>query len=228
VIAREEYAGGRAFEVVIANLLAESTDAIVNAANGQLAHGGGVAAAIARAAGAALVQEGDRIVASRGPLAVGEAVVTSAGKLPFKGVIHAVGPQQGIGREEERLVQALGAAFRCAEERGFESLSFPAVSSGDLRGAARGVRARLRARRARVHERPPGRPPRDGAAVPGRRAARGARAAGAGEEGLMRGETLVVLAVALGSALGGVARATASRASSRARSARLSRGARWS
>ena len=130
MIAREEYPGGRAFEVVLANLLAESTDAIVNAANGQLAHGGGVAAAIARAAGAPLVQEGDRLVAARGPLAVGEAVVTTAGKLPFKGVIHAVGPQQGIGREEERLVQALGSAFLRAEERGFESLSFPAVSSG--------------------------------------------------------------------------------------------------
>ena len=130
MIAREAYPGGRAFEVVLANLLAESTDAIVNAANGQLAHGGGVAAAIARAAGAALVQEGDRLVAARGPLAVGEAVVTTAGKLPFKGVIHAVGPQQGIGREEELLVEALGAAFALADERGWESLAFPAVSSG--------------------------------------------------------------------------------------------------
>ena len=45
-------------------------------------------------------------------------------------MIHAIGPQQGIGREEERLVQALGAAFLRAHERGFESVSFPAVSSG--------------------------------------------------------------------------------------------------
>lgn len=130
MIAREEYPGGRAFEVVLSNLLAETTDAIVNAANGHLVHGGGVAAAIARAAGEALVQEGDRIVAAHGPLAVGEAVVTTAGKLPFKGVIHAVGPQQGIGREEERLVQALGATFLRAHERSWESVSFPAVSSG--------------------------------------------------------------------------------------------------
>jgi putative ATPase len=130
VIAREEYPGGRAFEAAVSNLLAESADAIVNAANGHLAHGGGVAAAIARAAGPALVQEGDRIVAARGPLAVGEAVVTTAGKLPFKGVIHAVGPQQGIGREEELLVEALVAAFALADERGWESLAFPAVSSG--------------------------------------------------------------------------------------------------
>ncbi len=130
MIAREEYAGGRVFEVVTGDLLSEPVDAIVNAANSHLAHGGGVAAAIARAAGPALEEEGDRIVAERGPIAVGEAVVTTAGRLPFKGVIHAVGPHQGVGREEERLAQALGAAFRRAHERGWSSVSFPAVSSG--------------------------------------------------------------------------------------------------
>ena len=128
-MAREEH-GARAFEVVIGDLLREPVDAIVNAANGRLAHGGGVAAAIARAAGPELEAEGERIVASRGPLAAGEAVVTTAGRLPFKGVIHAVGPHQGQGREEELLVQALGAAFRCAAERGWASVAFPAVSSG--------------------------------------------------------------------------------------------------
>jgi len=130
MIAREEYAGGRVFEVVVSDLLAEPTDAIVNAANGQLAHGGGVAAAIARAAGPALEREGDRIVADCGPVKVGEAVVTTAGRLRFKGVIHAVGPQQGAGNEEQDLVRALGSAFRCAHERAWGSVSFPAVSSG--------------------------------------------------------------------------------------------------
>jgi putative ATPase len=130
VIAREEYPGGRVFEVVAGNLLEEPVDAIVNAANGHLAHGGGVAAAIARAAGPALVEEGDRIVAGGGPIEVGEAVVTTAGRLPFKGVVHAVGPHLGLGQEEDRLVEALGAAFRRAHERGWESVSFPAVSSG--------------------------------------------------------------------------------------------------
>jgi len=130
VLAREEYGEGRAFEVVIGDLLSEPTDAIVNAANGHLAHAGGVAAAIARAAGPALEQEGDRIVAGRGPVKVGEAVVTTAGRLPFKGVIHAVGPHQGAGNEEQDLVRALGSAFRCAHERGWASVAFPAVSSG--------------------------------------------------------------------------------------------------
>jgi O-acetyl-ADP-ribose deacetylase (regulator of RNase III) len=130
VIAREEYPGGRAFEVVTGDLLSEPVDAIVNAANGHLVHGGGVAAAIARAAGPALEEEGDRIVSRRGTIEVGDAVVTTAGRLPFKGVIHAVGPHQGLGGEEERLVKALEAAFLRAHERGWTSVSFPAVSSG--------------------------------------------------------------------------------------------------
>ena len=57
-------------------------------------------------------------------------MVTTAGKLPFKGVIHAVGPRFGEGKEEDKLRQALLAALRCAEERGWQSVSFPAVSSG--------------------------------------------------------------------------------------------------
>ena len=129
LVAREAY-GDRAFEVVVGDLLREPVDAIVNAANGQLAHGGGVAAAIARAAGPALEREGDRLVAEHGSYAVGDAVVTTAGWLPFKGVIHAVGPQLGVGKEEDRLVQTLASAFRRADEQGWTSVAFPAVSSG--------------------------------------------------------------------------------------------------
>jgi putative ATPase len=130
IVAREEGPGGRAFEVVIGDLLAEPVDAIVNAANAHLAHGGGVALAIARAAGRALEDEGGAIVRQRGPIPVGEAVVTTAGTLPFQGVIHAVGPHRGVGQEEGLLAQALRAAFLRADERGWTSLSFPAVSSG--------------------------------------------------------------------------------------------------
>jgi O-acetyl-ADP-ribose deacetylase (regulator of RNase III) len=89
-----------------------------------------VAGLIARAAGPALVEESQRIVKRQGPLPTGAAVVTTAGRLPFKGVIHAVGPRYGEGDEERRLFDALRAAFRCAQEQGWESVSFPAVSSG--------------------------------------------------------------------------------------------------
>jgi O-acetyl-ADP-ribose deacetylase (regulator of RNase III) len=112
------------------NLLDEPVDAIVNAANGHLAHGGGVAGIISRAAGPELQAESDRLVRERGPFPAGSAVVTGAGKLPFKGVIHAVGPRQGEGDEEAKLYRALVAAFACAKERGWSSVSFPAVSSG--------------------------------------------------------------------------------------------------
>ena len=112
------------------NLLDQPVDAIVNAANGHLAHGGGVAGIISRAAGPRLQQESDAFILKNGPLPTGAAVVTTAGKLPFKGVIHAVGPRQGEGDEEAKLFQALSAAFERARERGWSSISFPAVSSG--------------------------------------------------------------------------------------------------
>ena len=130
IVAREDLPGGRVFEVVIGDLLQEPVDAIVNAANGQLAHGGGVAAAIARAAGPELEAEGDRLVAEQGAIPTGAAVVTTAGRLPFRGVVHAVGPRLGEGDEEAKLVQALRSAFERAGERGWSSVSFPAVSSG--------------------------------------------------------------------------------------------------
>ena len=116
--------------MVRGNLLEEPVEAIVNAANGHLAHGGGVAGIISRAAGPELQAESDRLVKAKGPFAAGAAVITGAGKLPFKGVIHAVGPRQGEGNEEEKLVQALWSAFSRAQERGWSSVSFPAVSSG--------------------------------------------------------------------------------------------------
>jgi O-acetyl-ADP-ribose deacetylase len=89
-----------------------------------------VAGVISRAAGPALQRESDLLVEKQGLVPTGAAVVTGAGKLPFKGVIHAVGPRQGEGDEEAKLYRALVAAFACAKERGWSSVSFPAVSSG--------------------------------------------------------------------------------------------------
>ena len=116
--------------MVRGNLLDEPVNAIVNAANGHLAHGGGVAGVISRAAGPELQRESDSLVKRHGPFATGSAVVTTAGKLPFKGVIHAVGPRQGEGDEEAKLYKALTAAWDRARERGWGCVSFPAVSSG--------------------------------------------------------------------------------------------------
>jgi len=116
--------------VVRGNLLEEPVEVIVNAANGHLAHAGGVAGIISRAAGPSLQEESDRLVAARGPFPTGAAVATTAGKLPFKAVIHAVGPRYGEGDEEKKLLQALSAAFSLAAEHGWQSVAFPAVSAG--------------------------------------------------------------------------------------------------
>jgi O-acetyl-ADP-ribose deacetylase (regulator of RNase III) len=89
-----------------------------------------VAGIISRAAGPALQAESDALIRRDGPLPTGGAAVTSAGKLPFKGVIHAVGPRRGEGDEEAKLESALISAFTLAKERGWETIAFPAVSSG--------------------------------------------------------------------------------------------------
>jgi O-acetyl-ADP-ribose deacetylase (regulator of RNase III) len=129
-IAEVHFGTGKEFQVVVGDLLSEDTDCIVNAANSHLAHGGGVAAIIARAAGPKLVEEGDLLIRENGPVATGEAVVTTAGNLPFKGVIHAVGPRRGEGDEDVKIASALQSSFFRGQERGWESISFPAVSSG--------------------------------------------------------------------------------------------------
>ncbi len=116
--------------MVKANLLEEPVEAIVNAANGHLAHGGGVAGLISRAAGPQLQQECDALVRRHGPFSAGDAVASTAGKLPFKAVIHAVGPRYGEGDEERKLERALATAFSLAHRRGWQSVAFPAVSSG--------------------------------------------------------------------------------------------------
>ena len=122
--------GDHRFQVVLNDLLSEPVDCIVNAANGTLSHGGGIAAAIAAAAGPRMEADCARIIENIGLIPVGHAAITSAGDLPYRAVIHAVGPRMGEGDEEAKLIAALKDAFALAGSRGYASLSFPAVSSG--------------------------------------------------------------------------------------------------
>ena len=105
-------------------------DAIVNAANKFLKHGGGVAAAIVRRGGEEIQKESNKIIAEYGPLEVGEAVATTAGKLKAKKVIHTVGPIYGEGNEREKLIKAVTNCLRLAEQLGLRSIAFPAISTG--------------------------------------------------------------------------------------------------
>lgn len=130
ILREVHYPGGGTFTVVLGDLLRQDVDAIVNAANGHLAHGGGVAAAIARVAGPDFDRESHEYVRAHGAVPTGGAAVTGAGRLPFRGVIHAVGPRLGEGAEGAKLESALRIAFVLAGEKGWRSLAFPAVSSG--------------------------------------------------------------------------------------------------
>ncbi len=107
-----------------------AVDAVVNAANGRLAHGGGVAAAIARCGGAVIQHESDAWVCEHGPVPTGEVAITEAGRLPAQWVIHAVGPRMGEGDEDETLRAATKNSLQMAEAKGLGSIAFPAISTG--------------------------------------------------------------------------------------------------
>ena len=107
-------------------------DAIVNAANSALAGGGGVDGAIHRVGGPEIMQELDVIRAREGGCATGGAVVSGAGRLPARHVIHAVGPRYRDGRhgEPELLASCYRTSLQLAAEHGAKTVSFPSISTG--------------------------------------------------------------------------------------------------
>ena len=123
---------GARVAAVQGDLTRQDVDAIVNAANVHLAHGGGVAGAIARAGGHRIQEESNAWVAEHGPLDEGEAAVTTAGDLPARRVVHVAGPvyEEGSARNEPRLRAAVRGALDAAVDAGLRSLAFPAISAG--------------------------------------------------------------------------------------------------
>jgi O-acetyl-ADP-ribose deacetylase len=113
---------------VVGDLTEQRVDAIVNAANEQLAPGGGVAGAILRAGGEEIYEEAARL----GGCATGDAKATGAGRLAARHVVHAVGPvwQGGDADEERLLASAYRRALEVAEELGCRTIAFPALSTG--------------------------------------------------------------------------------------------------
>ncbi len=117
-------------ELVQGDLTRESVDAIVNAANSQLAIGGGVDRAIHEAGGPAIHEETTRLYPQGCP--TGQVVASTAGKLNAKFVFHAVGPVWAGGRqgEPEQLRSVYHESLRLAVEKQCESVAFPAISTG--------------------------------------------------------------------------------------------------
>ncbi len=123
---------GQVIQIRRGDLTQEEVDAIVNAANSHLAHGGGVAAAIVRRGGWVIQEESARWVREHGSVPTGQAALTTAGKLPCRFVIHAVGPvwQGGDQGEDELLRRAVWNSLLKADELKIESIAMPAISSG--------------------------------------------------------------------------------------------------
>jgi O-acetyl-ADP-ribose deacetylase len=123
--------GKATLEIRQGDITALAVDAIVNAANVQLQHGGGVAAAIARKGGPVIQRESDALIAKLGrPLETGEPAITSGGKLPARFVIHVAGPVWGDGDEDNKLRRAIRNSLVLADEKKLESIAFPAISTG--------------------------------------------------------------------------------------------------
>lgn len=116
----------RIIEVVWGDLTAQDTEAVVNAANNQLWMGGGVAGAIKRAGG----QEIETQALKLGPIPVGQAVVTGAGKLKIRFVIHAAVMGQDLATDAGKIREATRNSLLRAEELRIKSIAFPALGTG--------------------------------------------------------------------------------------------------
>jgi O-acetyl-ADP-ribose deacetylase len=124
--ALEKKIGNKTLRLVSADLTERDVDAIVNAANTRLQHGGGVAAAIVRKGGRVIQEESDKV----GSVPVGGAAITTGGKLKARYVIHAVGPRMGEGDEDRKLKSAINSVLTLADGEKLKSISVPAISAG--------------------------------------------------------------------------------------------------
>ena len=124
--------GAAIVELARGDITLEALEAVVNAANSTLLGGGGVDGAIHRAGGPAILEECRQIRERRGMLPPGEAVITTAGRLPARHVIHTVGPIWGGGQKGE--AEVLAACYRSslglAAAQGLSSVAFPSISTG--------------------------------------------------------------------------------------------------
>jgi O-acetyl-ADP-ribose deacetylase (regulator of RNase III) len=117
-------------QIVQGDITTEEVDAIVNAANEFLQHGGGVARTISKQGGPVIQKESDAWVQAHGRVTHADPAWTSGGRLPAKYVIHAVGPIWGDGDEDNKLEATVKGSLRVANELQCASVALPAISTG--------------------------------------------------------------------------------------------------
>ncbi len=117
-------------QIAQGDLTQAQVDAIVNAANERLAHGGGIAGAISRAGGPCIQEESIAWVRDHGEVTHEAPAYTSGGNLPARYIIHAVGPVWGSGNEDAKLASAVRGSLLRAEDLDCKSIAFPAISTG--------------------------------------------------------------------------------------------------
>ena len=130
ILVEHRFPAGQTIQIVQGDITGEKVDAIVNAANEHLQHGGGVAWAISKKGGATIQKESDDWIRQHGRVSHARPAWTSGGQLPAKYVIHAVGPVWGDGDEDNKLESAVTGSLRLADELKCSSLAMPAISTG--------------------------------------------------------------------------------------------------
>jgi putative ATPase len=130
VLAEYTLETGQTIQIIQGDITIEEVDAVVNAANEYLQHGGGVAAAISNKGGPAIQRESDDWIRQHGRVPHAAPAWTSGGHLPAKYVIHAVGPVWGDGDEDNKLEAAVKGCLGVADELQCSSVALPAISTG--------------------------------------------------------------------------------------------------
>jgi len=130
ILSERTLSTGQTLQIVQGDITTEDVDAIVNAANEHLQHGGGVAWAISKKGGDAIQKESDDWIRQHGLVSHSHPAWTSGGLLPSKYVIHAVGPVWGDGDEDRKLADAVTGSLRVADELKCSSIAMPAISTG--------------------------------------------------------------------------------------------------
>jgi O-acetyl-ADP-ribose deacetylase (regulator of RNase III) len=130
VLSERKLTQNQTIQIVQGDITIEEVDAIVNAANEYLQHGGGVAWAISQKGGSTIQKESTDWIRQHGRVPHSHPAWTSGGRLPAKYVIHAVGPVWGDGDEDNKLETAVTGALRVADELKCASIALPAISTG--------------------------------------------------------------------------------------------------